>query len=349
MARPVRIELAGGWYHLTARGNERKVIWRDDRDRRRFVELLQQWGKRFAVRVHAYVLMDNHYHLLVQTPKPNLSQAMQWLAVSYTVWFNRRHQRAGHLFQGRFKAILLEPQSAMEISRYLHLNPVRVRRLGLDKTAQRRSRTGMLAKPDAAVVRERLQRLKRYPSGSYRAYVGWTTTPSWLHARDVLEQGGERSWAERRQRYRGYVEGVLREGLAQSPWERLQAQMLLGSTEFVSRMKGLAQGNVREQPMLKRMGPDVGWSEIVAALERLKGEPWAAFRDRRGDWGRDVALYLGRMRTGMRLRELAEAAGGIDYGSAQTAVHRLRRRLEHDRDLRDRISKLEAKLFDNET
>ncbi|HVM60546.1 MAG TPA: transposase, partial [Verrucomicrobiae bacterium] len=102
MARPLRVDVPGGWYHVTARGNERRAIFRDDEDRRRFLERVAQVTERCGVIVHAYVLMDNHYHLLVETPQANLSAAMQWLGVSYTVGFNRRHRRVGHLFQGRF-------------------------------------------------------------------------------------------------------------------------------------------------------------------------------------------------------------------------------------------------------
>ena len=101
MARPLRIEKTGGWYHLTARGNERKPIFRDDADRRHFLALLAEMTARFRVRLHGYVLMENHSHLLLETPEWKLSRAMQWLNVSYRAWFNRRHGRAGHLFQGR--------------------------------------------------------------------------------------------------------------------------------------------------------------------------------------------------------------------------------------------------------
>src|SRR5713226_9346510 len=104
MARPLRIERPGGRYHVTARGNERRAIYRNDRDRFHFMEVLAELPERYGVRVHAYALMDNHFHLLLETPEANLSRAMQWFNVSYCVWFNRRHQRAGHLFQGRFKA-----------------------------------------------------------------------------------------------------------------------------------------------------------------------------------------------------------------------------------------------------
>src|SRR5947208_1198738 len=107
MARLLRLNREGAWYHVTARGNERRAIFRDDRDRVRFLELLPIWQGRFRIRLHAYVLMPNHYHLLVQTPEANLSRAMQWLNVSYTVGFNRRHDRVGHVLQGRYKAVIV--------------------------------------------------------------------------------------------------------------------------------------------------------------------------------------------------------------------------------------------------
>jgi putative transposase len=102
MARPVRIERPGGRFHGTARGNERKALFRDEADRFHFLTLLGELPERFGLNVHAYVLMDSHFHLLLETPEANLSRAMQWLSVSYSVWFNRRHDRVGHLFQGRF-------------------------------------------------------------------------------------------------------------------------------------------------------------------------------------------------------------------------------------------------------
>ena len=113
MARALRIERPGGRYHITARGNERNSIYRDDSDRTHFLELLAETTERFALRIHAYVLMENHFHLLLETPEANLSRSLQWLNVSYSVWFIRRHQRAGHLFQGRFHSIAAggEPRS----------------------------------------------------------------------------------------------------------------------------------------------------------------------------------------------------------------------------------------------
>lgn len=106
MARPLRIEYPGAYYHVTSRGNERKAIFRDDRDRSRFLELLGLDVEQLHLRLHAYVLMENHYHLLVETSKGRLNQALRYLNGVYTHYFNRRHGRVGHLFQGRYKAII---------------------------------------------------------------------------------------------------------------------------------------------------------------------------------------------------------------------------------------------------
>src|SRR5215831_16370116 len=114
MARALRIERVGGRYHVTARGNERKDVFRDDADHFHFLELLSQLGERFAARVHAYVLMDNHYHLLLETPEANLSRTMHWLNAGYCLWFNRRHRRKGHLLQGRFGAFVVEDDAGWQ-------------------------------------------------------------------------------------------------------------------------------------------------------------------------------------------------------------------------------------------
>ena len=126
MARPIRVEFENAVYHVTARGNERKDIYRDVADREQFLETLEEATERFGLLVHAYCLMGNHYHLLLQTQRANLSDAAGWLQATYSIRFNRRHKRSGHLFQGRFKAHLIEADSyARQLIKYIHLNPVR--------------------------------------------------------------------------------------------------------------------------------------------------------------------------------------------------------------------------------
>jgi putative transposase len=123
MARPLRIDLKDGWYHVINRGLERRQIFPAEVDFDRFIRVLGELPSRFGVLVHAYALMPNHYHLLIQTPEANLSRAIQWLNVCYRVWFNRTHCRVSPLFQGRFKARLVAPDgSHLQVSRYVHLN-----------------------------------------------------------------------------------------------------------------------------------------------------------------------------------------------------------------------------------
>jgi putative transposase len=199
MARALRIERVGGRYHVTARGNERKRIYRQDSDRAHFLELLAEATDRFTLRVHTYVLMDNHYHLLLETPRANLSRAMQWLNVSYSIWFNRRHDRAGHLLQGRFKAFVVEDDAGwQEVARYVHLNPVRLGGLGLDKGQRAASRQGLAQAPRANLVSERLGVLREFRWSSYRAYAGYSAGVGWLWTQPLDRLCGGKTQAERR-------------------------------------------------------------------------------------------------------------------------------------------------------
>ena len=128
MARPLRISYPNAFYHVTCRGNDRRAIFRDDHDRTRFLAQLESALEIFSVGLHTYVLMSNHFHLIVETPKANLSEFMRQFNISYTGYYNRRHGRVGHLYQGRFKAIVVDKDSyLLELSRYVHLNPIRIK------------------------------------------------------------------------------------------------------------------------------------------------------------------------------------------------------------------------------
>ncbi len=205
MARPLRLEFPHAVYHVTSRGNARQKIVRGDSDRQAFLSALAQVVDRFDWRCYAYCLMDNHYHLLIETPKPNLSLGMRQLNGPYTQAFNRRHRRVGHLFQGRFKAILVEKEAyLLELCRYVVLNPVR-----------------------AKLVRHP----KRWKWSSYRATAGQATVPEFLTVDWVWEQFGVRR-PTAQQRYQDFV----RMGMGdESPWEELRGQMYLGSDTFVAR------------------------------------------------------------------------------------------------------------------
>jgi REP element-mobilizing transposase RayT len=345
MARPLRIERPGGRYHITARGNERKAVYRGDSDRFHFLELLSEATERFGIRIHAYVLMDNHFHLLVETPEANLSRAMQWLNVSYSVWFNRRHNRAGHLFQGRFKSLVIEDDAGwQEVARYLHLNPVRLAGLELDKRQQAASRRTGIAAPSPGLVGERLTRLRQYRWSSYRSYAGYEKGAHWLWRRPLDRICGGRTEAERCAAVRQYTEQPIRQGVLERPWDRLVGGIVLGSEAFARQLRKTLRANAREQPALRKLEQRLKWADIVWALERFKREKWDDFSLRYGDWGRDAALWLGRRRGRFTLTELGQLVGGMDYAAVGQAVSRFGKRLQSAADLRGKLSKIERTL-----
>ena len=340
MARCLRLERAGGWYHLTARGVERRAIFRDDRDRQRFVDLLGEAAAMYGWVVHGYVLMDNHYHLVVQIAQTNLSRGMQWLQTSYSMGFNRRHRRVGPLVQGRYKAVLVDPVGwGLELSRYVHLNPVRTARMGLDKGARQADRVGVPGRPDAQQVRQRVQRLRGYRWSSYRAYVGLEKAPTWLTCDTVLGLGGRGSARQQREAYIDYVEGAVREGLSRSPWDHLEGQLILGAKRFVEEVRSRIDGRVREQPQCRLLQRRPRWEVVVGVVEGMRGEKWEQLRDRHGDWGRELGLYLGRREGALRLAELGAAAGGVDYAAVSVAIKRFERRLLRDKMLEQAVKK----------
>ena len=155
MARPIRIQYPGAIYHVTSRGNERKDLFQDEADREMMRRKLAVSLTRYQVRLYAYVLMRNHLHLLVETPRANLSRFMQHFNTAYTVYFNRRHRRHGHLLEGRFRARLVEASRyLLQLTRYIHLNPVKIKRVG------------------RLPLGEKIELLRQYRWSSYRGYAG---------------------------------------------------------------------------------------------------------------------------------------------------------------------------------
>ena len=230
MTRPLRIDVEDGWYHVTARGIERKTIFCDDRHCEHFLELLDAMTERFDLVMHAYVLMGNHYHLIFQTPHANASAAMQWLNVSYSAWFNVKNNRAGHLFQGRFGSRLIDGEGswALQASVYVHLNPVRVIGLGLDKRSNRAESVG-LQKPDKKELKRRLEVLSQHKWSSYSAYAGYTKKPSWLTTRSILSRAGGKD------KYRKYVQSHVTRGNDPEEYSALKDRLLIGSAGFIEK------------------------------------------------------------------------------------------------------------------
>ncbi len=320
MTRPLRVNILGGWYHITARGQRRDNIYHDAHDRREFLQRLDEMTKRFLIEVHAYVLMPNHYHLLIRSPKANTSQALQWLNNGYGMWWNRRHGQVGHVFQGRFKSILVEGGATLlEVSQYMHFNPVAVKSLGWGKQKKSAEDIGLRA-PSPELIKKRLETLRFYPWSSYRAYAGYERPPEWLTRTEILRraEGGSEG-------YRTRTEERLTQGISEDLWSRLKWSAILGSERFAKAMREKADVQ-RETHGRKELRREVSWEDVVQAVERVKGERWPQFVDRHGDWGRDLALWVARRRGGMTLKELGEESGGMDYSAVSEAIRRFDRK-----------------------
>ncbi|VAW77330.1 hypothetical protein MNBD_GAMMA12-3178 [hydrothermal vent metagenome] len=207
MARPLRIEFAGALYHVTSRGDGQEDIYLTDADRIAFLNVLSKVCERFNWVVHTYCLMSNHYHLLVETPDANLSQGMRQLNGVFTQKFNRNNERVGHVFQGRYKAILVQKESyLLELARYIVLNPVR-----------------------AQMVRA----AKDWPWSSYRATAGFKKNETWLSVDWLLSAFSSKKKMAMKQ-YRDFVSAGRNQP---SPWEELRNQIYLGDDAFVDDMQ----------------------------------------------------------------------------------------------------------------
>jgi REP element-mobilizing transposase RayT len=313
------VNVAGGWHHLTSRGQNRQRIFEDARDYRDFLSRLEEMSGRYGLEVHGYVLMPNHYHLIARSPKANTSEAMQWLNNGYAMWRNRRHGRTGHVFGGRYKGIVVEEgQWLLELSLYVHFNPVAVRGLGWGKRQKAAERMG-LQTPAPDLIAARLETLRGYRWSSYHAYAGYTAAPSWLQVEAIMARV-----ADERPGYRKLAEDRLRQGTTEPVWTRLRWGAVLGGEAFADAMrKGMRIA--RETTGRRSLRAEASWPDVVLAVERVKGESWDGFRDRYGDWGRDLALWVARRYGGLTLRELGDAAGGMDYSAVSEAVRHFQR------------------------
>ena len=224
MSRPLRIEYAEAVYHVTSRGNARRSIFKDDKDREMLLNILEEVNDRYHWLCHAYCLMNNHYHLAIETPDGNLSKGMRQLNGVYTMRFNRRHGSVGHVFQGRYKAILVQKEShLLEVCRYVVLNPVRAKVVKIPE---------------------------RWRWSSYRATGGIERAHPCLTTEWVLGQfGSKRRTAEKR--YRAFVmDGIGGRRI----WDDVKGQSILGDGDFVSRLVDYARGyeEVKEIPKIQR-------------------------------------------------------------------------------------------------
>jgi REP element-mobilizing transposase RayT len=325
MARLARLEIPHGWYHAINRGHQRRPIFRDRRCYEDFLTRLGQFPERFGVRIHSYVLMPNHYHLQLELGSGGgLSAAMHWLNTGYGIWFNRRYQRHGALFQGRYKAILFDPDECLlPIHYYIHLNPVRV---GALKTAETED-----GQTDHALLLKRREVLRDYEWSSYRGYAGLGQPAQWLEMETVR---GRTGLSARRYR-RELDQRITRDQLGLDWTGELVAGMLMGSGEVLRRWKRQlarqAGGNLKGES--RRFGV-VSWEEIIAAIEKVWGRPWPELRKNRGNHAQAMAIWFARHRGGMTLEQVREQLGAGSYSAVAMQIGRLQRQLAQEPELR---------------
>jgi len=319
MARPWRIEYVGALYHIFSRGNQRQDIFLHDADRRSFLKAIGQMSERYDVDIFAYMLMDNHYHLLIRTNSANLSKSMQWLGTTYSTRFNLRHERNGHLFQGRYKSIIVENDSyLLRLSYYIHRNPLR-----------------------AGCVK----RLIDYRWSSYPAYAYQRRYPEWLNTNLILSQfkavDKNRAYREKVQRYSEENKCV---------WEDVRHGLFYGTQAFIDHIKVTylaeeANLDIPEQrKLLKESKPEEllkSAAEVLGCdLERLKRSRRVTDSDKTN---RDMLIYL-LWQTGKFINSEIGEQFGLTYSSVTRRVDALKNRWEKEGELKSKYEKFKSQI-----
>ncbi|OHB65479.1 MAG: hypothetical protein A2Y76_01825 [Planctomycetes bacterium RBG_13_60_9] len=321
MTRPLRIEYAGAFYHVLNRGQRQEPIVQDSQDRERFVSDLSRMSRQYGVLIHGYCLMTNHYHFILETPHANLSQAVQWLNVAYAAYYNRRHRLCGHLFQGRFKAILLDASTYLEaVSRYIHLNPVR-----------------------AKIVSD----ARKYVWSSCRYFVGPDKSPDWLETGRTLGGFG-RILRVARRRYAEYIAQPT-----VNPLDGVVAGSILGPATFTDWVKDTYLSRRiadQEIPALKVLSARPSMDQIVQTVAEHYGVAPDTILMRGGKRNRcrDMAICLAREFSGLPCRDLGRHFGNIGGPAVTMRCRDILRCTAKDRQLAKDLDRLRRKLQNNE-
>jgi putative transposase len=328
MARPLRIQFENAYYHVTCRGNSGQEIFSDHGDRSTFLDLLGRSSDIYQTEILAYVLMTNHFHLFVKTPLGNLQEFMRHFNISYTSYFNWKHDRRGHLYQGRYKSFLVDGDHYLqEVSRYIHLNPIRVR-----------LRSGMS-------LDEKKKYLRNYRWSSYSGYLSKGGREGFLQVGEVLGYFGGDT-AKGRRKYEGFVIGGL-SGEMTNPLERGKGHGIVGASEFIEKIKGQyirSTAESRELPAVKRILAQVEPKRVI----RETSEVFEVEREellKKGYKGvaRGVLMEMLYRYGGLNQREIGEWMG-IDDSAVSVMRKRLSVLQEKDRILSTGIERVKRQL-----
>jgi putative transposase len=316
VARPLRIQYPGAFYHITARGNEQKKIFLTKSDYAKFKGYLKEAQTKYGFLLHGYVLMGNHYHLLLETPTANLSKLMHYLNSSYTTYFNLKRKRSGHLFQGRFKAILVEAENyLLELSRYLHLNPVRA---------------GIVKLPE------------QYPYSSYPAYV-------FSDRQDIVTRNliwGMMGKDTRRapKLYRGFIESGLRQDIP-DPLGEVYGGIILGKKNFIKDALSQVEAknlNDREISYRRLISHPTDLDDILSVISSHNGLQTKNLTSSHDI--RNIVIYFAKKYTSLTNMEIGQRFGNLSYSAVSKICSSLAVRLGSDPGLRKQIHGIEARL-----
>jgi len=315
MARPLRIEYEGAFYHVTSRGNERGEIFFGKEDYEKFKDYLKGASEKFGIVIHAYVLMTNHYHLLIETPEANLSRAMHYINGAYTGYINCKKKRSGHLFQGRYKSIIVDSDSyLLELSRYMHLNPVRA---------------GMTAQPAA------------YPYSSYKAYLN--SGKEEIVYRDLIWEMVSPKKKEAKLRYREFVEKIEE---PKNPFREVYGGMALGNNDFIKEILARLDDDIlrkREISNRKELASPFKTQWIIDFVAGYYEIDKCTIFEGSQNHYKKIVVYLLKRHTGASNIEIGDLFD-ISYSGISKMYRRLSDHMEKDKRLRKEITGLEFRL-----
>jgi putative transposase len=313
MARQLRIEYSGAFYHVASRGNCRCAIFLSDDDRRYFLKCVRAACERFSCVIHVYCLMENHYHLFLETPRGKLSRIMHLINTSYSIYFNKKHGHCGHPFQGRYKAILVQAEEyARELAPYIHLNPVRV---------------GIVDLPE------------NYAWSNYRDYLGIVAPPPWTSTSFVLGLFGA-TQEEARRKYAEHVRWRLAQKFP-SPLEEADSSGILGTPDFLKRFsQGFPAKECsapdRELPQLRKLKPKPELSAVLAAAEGSLGHT--------NKYARKSAIFFSHKNAAYTLKELGEFYR-ISISAISQICRKMEKELRFNGSLVQAVQEIEKRLF----
>jgi len=324
MSRSLRIEYQEAWYHVMNRGRRSETIFSDEADYISFIELMKDTSKMFNLRVSAYCLMSNHYHILLQTPGGNLSRCMRHINGIYTQRYNSRHHTDGQLFRGRFKSILVEADSyLLGLVKYIHRNPLQ-----------------------AGIV----DKLEKYPWSSHKAYISKSGQVNWLY-KDFIYSMLTKNKKEYISMYKDFMKGPEQEEILNTLGQK-KLPAILGTEEFIKRLKEkyYQKGCDNQVPQSVILAPVIGRIKQVVSeeykviLESLEFSRRGVFNE-----PRNVAIYLSRKYSGKKLLEIGAEFNMHSYSSVSSVVEKMEKIILENKKIKKRVVSIEKKLIKSQT